>query len=51
MDEKVMQEHIKLYVNEYTVDLGEKGKKAINHLFEVAQEKKIIPIFKGNYFV
>jgi 1,4-dihydroxy-6-naphthoate synthase len=51
MDEKVMFQHINLYVNSFTKDLGEKGKKAINSLFDVAQEKKIIPFFEGNYFV
>ena len=51
MDEKVMFQHINLYVNSFTKDLGEKGEKAINSLFDVAQEKKIIPFFEGNYFV
>ena len=51
MDEKVMYQHINLYVNDYTLDLGKQGKKAIHTLFEVAQQKKIIPFFKGNYFV
>jgi 1,4-dihydroxy-6-naphthoate synthase len=29
MHEDVMRQHIDLYVNEFTVDLGEEGKKAI----------------------
>lgn len=32
MDEKVMQQHIQLYVNDYTIDLKEDGKKAIEFL-------------------
>lgn len=34
MDEQVMYEHIKLYVNEFSVDLGVEGQKAIETLFE-----------------
>jgi len=32
MDFNVMKSHIGLYVNEYSLKLGQKGKKAINHL-------------------
>lgn len=50
MDEGVTQQHIELYVNEYSVDLGEKGRAAVETLFAKAIEKKIIekitqPIF------
>jgi 1,4-dihydroxy-6-naphthoate synthase len=38
MDEAVMRKHIQLYVNEFTVDIGEKGKKAINKLSEVTND-------------
>lgn len=31
MDEPVIQQHIQLYVNQYTIDLGEKGKKAVEY--------------------
>ncbi len=31
MDEKVMNQHIELYVNQYTTDLGEVGKNAITY--------------------
>lgn len=34
MDEQVMYEHIKLYVNDFSVDLGVEGQKAIETLFE-----------------
>ncbi|MDB5198009.1 MAG: 1,4-dihydroxy-6-naphthoate synthase [Flaviaesturariibacter sp.] len=30
MDEAVMRQHIELYVNDFSVDLGEEGQKAIN---------------------
>jgi 1,4-dihydroxy-6-naphthoate synthase len=42
MDEQVMKKHIGLYVNDYTLDLGSKGKKAIEVLFQrtVLQNQK-----------
>jgi len=35
MEEGVMRKHIDLYVNNFSVDLGEKGKSAIEKFFEV----------------
>jgi 1,4-dihydroxy-6-naphthoate synthase len=35
MDENVMRQHIELYVNNYSVDLGEEGQKAIDQLQQV----------------
>lgn len=35
MNEDVMRQHIELYVNDYTKDLGQEGKNAILALFEV----------------
>jgi len=43
MSEEVMYKHIELYVNQYSVDLGVEGRKAINLLFDTAKEKGIIP--------
>jgi 1,4-dihydroxy-6-naphthoate synthase len=37
MKPEVMQQHIDLYVNDYTLSLGSDGKKAIRMLFEVYQ--------------
>ena len=50
MDEGVTQKHINLYVNDYSLDLGEKGRSAVENLFSVAIEKNLIkevtqPIF------
>ncbi|HXB41330.1 MAG TPA: 1,4-dihydroxy-6-naphthoate synthase [Bacteroidia bacterium] len=42
MDEKVMKQHIDLYVNEYSKDLGEIGRKAVNILFDKAVATKVI---------
>jgi len=35
MDEEVMRKHIELYVNKYSIDLGEEGHKAIEQLRKV----------------
>jgi len=45
MSEEVMYKHIALYVNDYSLDLGIKGKKAIHTLFEIAVEKKMLAVF------
>src|SRR5690606_29607277 len=37
MEESVMYKHIELYVNQYSIDLGEVGKKAIMSMFGKAQ--------------
>ncbi len=42
MDEKVMRQHIELYVNEYTTDLGEIGRMAIKTLFNKAIETGLL---------
>lgn len=51
MDSTVMNNHIKLYVNEYTLDLGSKGKEAINELYRIASEKGIIPHLPDSIFL
>ena len=32
MSETIMRQHINLYVNDFTIDMGEEGKKAIAQL-------------------
>jgi 1,4-dihydroxy-6-naphthoate synthase len=51
MDESVMYQHIELYVNKYSIDLGQEGRKAVNTLFKMAQEKNLIPKIKKNIFL
>jgi len=51
MSEEVMYKHIDLYVNKYSVDLGEDGKKAIKLLFDTAKEKNVIPEIKEDLFL
>ena len=45
MDESVMKQHIELYVNEYSVDLGIRGREAVSKLFMKAVSSGIIPAF------
>lgn len=51
MDSTVMNSHIKLFVNEFSVDMGSRGKKAVNELFRVACERKIIPALPDRIFL
>jgi 1,4-dihydroxy-6-naphthoate synthase len=43
MSEDVMYQHIDLYVNEYSVDLGHEGRRAVEVLFERARAAGVIP--------
>jgi 1,4-dihydroxy-6-naphthoate synthase len=51
MDSTVMNNHIKLFVNEYTLNLGSKGREAIVELFRIAGEKKVIPHLPERIFL
>jgi 1,4-dihydroxy-6-naphthoate synthase len=42
LDDSVIKEHINLYVNEFSLTLGEKGRKAIKTLEEMAKCKTIL---------
>jgi 1,4-dihydroxy-6-naphthoate synthase len=43
MDEDVMRAHIGLYVNEYSIDVGDDGRAAIDQLFELAAARGLVP--------
>ena len=43
MSEDVMYRHIDLYVNDFSVDLGEEGRRAVELLFERARALGVIP--------
>jgi 1,4-dihydroxy-6-naphthoate synthase len=43
MDENVMKQHIALYVNNYSIDLGAEGKRAVRLLLDTAIKKQLIP--------
>ncbi|MEN8118811.1 MAG: 1,4-dihydroxy-6-naphthoate synthase [Bacteroidota bacterium] len=51
MDEDIMFKHIELYVNEYSLDLGENGKKAIRELYRTATELNVIPKMTDKIFL
>ncbi len=51
MSEEVMKKHIALYVNEFSVNLGEVGKQAVNTLFSKAIEMGIIKTVNKTIFV
>jgi 1,4-dihydroxy-6-naphthoate synthase len=51
MDEAVMQKHIDLYVNQYSIDLGVLGKKAVDLLMKKAKEMGVIKDVNNELFV
>jgi 1,4-dihydroxy-6-naphthoate synthase len=51
MSEDVMYRHIDLYVNEYSIDLGVEGRRAVELLFERAAATGIIPDVKQSLFI
>ena len=51
MDKKIMFQHIDLYVNNFTVDLGNKGREAIEKLFQTANQKGILKAKSQNLFI
>jgi 1,4-dihydroxy-6-naphthoate synthase len=51
MDSTIMNNHIKLFVNEYTLNLGPKGREAIIELFRMAGEKGVIPVLPERIFL
>lgn len=51
MSNTVIDNHIKLYVNQHTLNLGKGGKKAISELFRIAREKDVIPELPDRIFL
>jgi 1,4-dihydroxy-6-naphthoate synthase len=51
MDSTVMNNHIKLYVNEFTLNLGKKGREAISALFSIAGERGVVPALPERIFL
>lgn len=51
MKEVVMHEHIKLYVNKFTVNLGESGRAAVSGLFETGKRLGTIPTYAEKIFI
>jgi len=51
MSDDVMYKHINLYVNKYSVDLGQEGRKAVTLMFDKAQDLNLIPAAEKALFL
>src|SRR4051794_18794757 len=51
MDESVMYKHIDLYVNDYSIDLGTEGRRAVALLFDKAEARGVIPVVRESLFL
>ena len=45
MDEDVMRQHIDLYVNDYSLDVGEEGSRAVHKLLDRGEQSGTAPLF------
>ena len=50
MSSAVIRRHIDLYVNDFTIEIGEQGKEAVEALFEMARNRGILPESKRPVF-
>lgn len=51
MNESVMRQHIDLYVNDYSLNLGEDGKRAVGRFLDIFAAGKNIPFSKNDIFI
>lgn len=51
MDEEVLQAHLKTFVNEYSLELGTEGKRAIQVLIDKSVEAGLINDIPEDYFI
>ncbi|MBF0275996.1 MAG: 1,4-dihydroxy-6-naphthoate synthase [Nitrospinae bacterium] len=51
MNDEVIGKHIALYVNEFSKELGEKGKNAVQKMADLARQKGLIPEKNINLFL
>lgn len=51
MEDSVIQQHIQLYVNNYSIDLGSEGMQAIEKMYAIAEENDIIPKLSRPIFI
>ena len=51
MNDEVIMKHIRLYVNEYSFDLGDDGREAIQTLMRKAEKLNIIPEIRQELFL
>lgn len=50
MSDAVCRQHIELYVNKFSVELGAEGERAVHTLFETAGERQVIPALSKPLF-
>ena len=50
MEESVTRQHIDLYVNEYSLEIGTAGEQAIRFLYTEAEKKGLVPRFRHDIF-
>jgi 1,4-dihydroxy-6-naphthoate synthase len=43
MEDEIVTQHINLYVNDYSLDIGDEGVRSVEELFRMAEERGIIP--------
>ena len=51
MSPEIQYLHIRTYVNEYSVSLGERGRSAVSAMFEMAHERGVSPALAPDLFV
>ena len=51
LNDEVIKKHIDLYVNNFTADLGDEGKNAVETLFKMAKKEKLIVSLPEDIFV
>ena len=51
MSEQVMQQHIELYVNELSLEVGAVGERAVQELYRRAQERELVPVARAPLFI
>ena len=51
MEEEVMYKHIELYVNSYSEELGDEGRRAVNRMFDKARTLNLIPTTSKNIYL
>jgi 1,4-dihydroxy-6-naphthoate synthase len=51
IDNEVIRQHINLYVNQYSIELGKTGREAIRFLYEKGIELNLLPKINGAIFI
>ena len=51
LDDEIIKKHIDLYVNDYSVTMGIKGREAITYLLDKAAGQKLVKPVNGKIFL